>query len=99
MSDDRSELEAFWLRSNELGLDTDYVASGLSWLIECYEKGFISNTDNNGLELKFGDGEVILKLIDMLVKREAIGDLLAAGAVEAARKIGHLYKGNIYGKS
>ena len=41
------------------------------------------------MELKFGDGEVILKLMDMLVKREAIGDLLADGAVEAARKIGH----------
>jgi len=79
---------AFWLRSNELGLDTDYVAAGLAWAIECYEKGFITREETNGLELRFGDGQVLLRLMDMLVNREAIGDLLADGMVEAAQKIG-----------
>jgi len=86
--DDPDAVVAFWLKSNELGLDTDYVAAGLAWAIECYEKGFITRADTGGLELRFGDGRVLLRLMDMLVNREAIGDLLADGMVEAARKIG-----------
>ena len=85
---DPAAVVAFWLKSNELGLDTDYVAAGLAWAIECYEKGFITQADTDGLELHFGDGRVLLRLMDMLVYRRAIGDLLANGMVEAARKIG-----------
>jgi aldehyde:ferredoxin oxidoreductase len=85
---DPDAVVAFWLRSNELGLDTDYVASGLAWIIECFEKGLITKADTDGLELRFADGDVLLKLMDMMVYRRAIGDLLADGMLEAARKIG-----------
>jgi len=80
---------AFWLLANELGLDTDYVTSGLAWLFECYEMGFIGREDTDGLELTWGNGRALLELMQKLAYREGVGDLLADGMVEAAQKIGH----------
>jgi len=79
---------AFWLLANELGLDTDYVASGLAWVFECYERGFIGPKETGGLELTWGNGEAFIELMRRLAYREGIGDLLADGMVEAAGKIG-----------
>jgi aldehyde:ferredoxin oxidoreductase len=84
---------AFWLLANELGLDTDYVAAGLAWVFECYERGFIDQKDTDGLKLTWGNGEALIQLMRKLAYREGIGDLLADGMVEAAQKIG---KGSDY---
>jgi len=77
-----------WLLTNELGLDGDYVAAGLSWVFELYEKGIITKKDTDGLELDWGNSEALIKMIKKLAYREGIGDLLADGMVEAAKKIG-----------
>ena len=77
---------AFWLLANELGLDTDYVAAGLAWVFECYEKGFIDQKDTDGLKLDWGNGEALIELMRKLAYREGIGDLLADGMVEAGEK-------------
>ena len=87
--DDPQAAVAFWLLANDLGLDTDYAAAGGAWAFECYERGWISKSDTGGVELTWGDGEAVMKLVRMLAYREGIGDLLADGMVEAARKIGH----------
>jgi aldehyde:ferredoxin oxidoreductase len=79
---------AFWLLSNELGLDTDYVAAGLAWVFECYEREFVDQKDTDGLKLEWGSGEALIGLMRKLAYREGIGNLLADGMVEAAKKIG-----------
>ena len=78
-----------WLLTNKLGLDGDYVAAGLSWVFELYEKGIVTKKDTDGVELNWGNSEALIKMIKKLAYREGIGDLLADGMVEAARKIGH----------
>lgn len=77
-----------WLLNNDLGLDTDYVASGLAWVFECYERGIITKEDTDGLELKFGDGIAFNEMMKKLAYREGIGDILADGMVQAAEKFG-----------
>lgn len=77
-----------WLLTNRLGLDGDYVAAGLSWVFELYEKGIITKKDTDGLELGWGNSKTLIKMIKKLAYREGIGDLLADGMVEAAKKIG-----------
>jgi aldehyde:ferredoxin oxidoreductase len=79
---------AFWLLANELGLDTDYVAAGLAWVFECYERGFINQKDTDGLKLEWGSGEALIGMMRKLAYREGIGNLLADGMMEAAKKIG-----------
>jgi aldehyde:ferredoxin oxidoreductase len=40
-----------------------------------------------GLELRFGDGEAALTAVDLIARREGLGDLLAEGVKRAAERI------------
>jgi len=73
---------------NSLGLDIDNSSGVIAWAFELYEKGILSKDDTDGLELKWGDSEVILNLIKKLAYREGIGELLAKGVLEASKIIG-----------
>ena len=73
---------------NQLGLDGDTCSVSLAWAFECYERALLSKEDCDGLELLWGDGEAILKMQEKLAYREGIGDFLADGVKESARKLG-----------
>jgi aldehyde:ferredoxin oxidoreductase len=70
------------------GVDEFMVAYTIGWAMECYEKGLITKTDTDGLDLRFGDAEVFLRLTEKIIKREGFGDLLARGSQDAAAVIG-----------
>jgi aldehyde:ferredoxin oxidoreductase len=73
---------------NAYGLDTISTGCVIAFAMECYENGILTKNDTNELDLKFGNKEAMLKLIEMIAKREGIGDLLAEGVKKAAEKIG-----------
>ena len=73
---------------NIYGMDTISAGTSIAFAMECYEKGLIDKGDTDGLELRWGDGEVALKLVEMIARREGFGDLLAEGTREAAKRIG-----------
>jgi aldehyde:ferredoxin oxidoreductase len=73
---------------NEYGMDTIGVGVTIAWAIECFEQGLLTLEDTGGLELRFGDDALMVKLVEMTARREGIGDLLALGSWQAARKIG-----------
>ncbi|KJS19690.1 MAG: hypothetical protein VR72_17680 [Clostridiaceae bacterium BRH_c20a] len=73
---------------NRFGFDTISAAGTIAYAIECYEKGYLTKEETNGLELRWGDAEVVVKLLEMMAKREGIGDLLADGSLKAMHKIG-----------
>ena len=79
-------------KSNELcnkyGLDTISCGATIAWAMETFEAGAITQEDTGGLELRFGDGEVMVKLTEMIGKREGFGDLLAEGSARAAERLG-----------
>jgi len=56
--------------------------------MECFEKGMLTEKDTNGIRLTFGNVEGMLKVMEMICKREGIGDLLAEGTKRTAQKIG-----------
>lgn len=62
----------------------DTIASAMEW----FQRGLITGKDTDGLELEWGNQEVVLKLIEKIVKREGFGNILAEGPVKAAQKIG-----------
>ena len=86
--DDPEASLRFHLMLNELGLDGDMCSTSLAWAFECFEKGLLSKKDCDGLELRWGDGEAILAMQKKLAYREGIGDFLADGVKESARKLG-----------
>ncbi len=73
---------------NANGLDTISAGCTIAFAMECFENGILTTKDTGGIELRFGDTEGMLTLLDMMVQREGIGDWLADGTAEAARKIG-----------
>jgi len=73
---------------NNYGLDTIGTGGVASYLFECLEKGVLSSADCDGRELGFNDPEGLFWLIEQIVNRRGIGDILADGLVTAVEKLG-----------
>ena len=73
---------------NKLGLDSISCGGTIAWAMECFERGIITKQDTGGIELKFGNVEAALQMIELIAKREGFGDLLAEGSYRAAERIG-----------
>jgi aldehyde:ferredoxin oxidoreductase len=72
----------------ELGLDTITTGVTIGFAYELFEKGILTTKDTDGLILKYGDPEPMIKLIEMIGNRKGIGDILAEGVKRAADRIG-----------
>ncbi len=73
---------------DDLGIDTISTGSVIGWAIEAYQKGILSKVQTDGLDLSFGNPEIVLQLIHKIAKREGIGALLSEGVKRASIKIG-----------
>jgi aldehyde:ferredoxin oxidoreductase len=56
--------------------------------MECYEKGLLTDEQLDGLKLEWGNGEAAIALLERIIERRGLGDLLADGVMRAAKKIG-----------
>ena len=74
--------------SNEYGLDTISAGGTISFAIECFENGILTEEDTDGLDLRWGNDEAMIELLKMIGERRGIGDVLADGVKVAAEKIG-----------
>lgn len=74
---------------NMLGMDPITMGATIACAMELYEKGYITDDDLGGKELKFGDAEKILEWTEKTGHREGFGDLLALGSYRLAEKFGH----------
>ena len=87
---------------DRLGMDINETGWVMAWLLECYEKCIITLKDTDGLEMKWGNGEAILSMLNKIARREGFGDVLAEGVMRAAQHMGkeaqklavHTKKGN-----
>lgn len=75
-------------RCNEYGLDTISAGSTIAFAIECYERGILTGEQTGGLDLRFGDADRIVELVEKIARREGIGDLLAEGSRAMAERLG-----------
>jgi len=73
---------------NEYGLDTISTGATIAFAMECFEKGILTKEKTDGLEIAFGDGELVVTLVEKIAKRAGIGDLLAQGTRTVAEKLG-----------
>jgi aldehyde:ferredoxin oxidoreductase len=71
-------------RCDELGLDTISAGGTIAFAMECVERGWLDEP-----WLRFGDGDALLRAIDLIGSREGLGNLLAEGSRRAAHAIGH----------
>jgi aldehyde:ferredoxin oxidoreductase len=79
-------------KANELcqrySLDTISVGCTIAFAMECYETGIITKEDADGVDLRFGNAEAMVQMVEKIGRREGIGDLLAEGTKRAAEKLG-----------
>ena len=78
---------------DDLGLDTISAGVVTSFAMEAFEKGILTSSDVDGIELNFGNAEAQFTLLKKIAHRDGIGDLLAEGTRIASEKIG---KGSEY---
>lgn len=73
--------------ANSFGLDTISTGAVIAFAMEAFEKGYLTTKDTEGWEIRWGDGDVLLKLINLIAKQEGIGELLAQGVRAAAKEL------------
>ncbi|MBM4286780.1 MAG: aldehyde:ferredoxin oxidoreductase [Deltaproteobacteria bacterium] len=73
---------------NRLGLDAASTGNLIAWAMELFQRGLLTRADTDGLELTWGDEEVITRLIEQIVYRQGLGAILADGARAAAGRWG-----------
>jgi aldehyde:ferredoxin oxidoreductase len=74
---------------NAQGLDTISAGVVIAFAMDCFENGILTLEDTEGIELKFGNTEAMLKMLKMVANRKGLGSILAEGTKRAAEKIGH----------
>ena len=62
---------------NDLGLDTASTGSAIAWAMELFQRGIITREHTGGIDLAWGDADVVERLLFMLSRREGFGDVLA----------------------
>ena len=70
-------------RCDELGIDTISAGGTIAFAMECVERGLI-----DAPWLTFGSGDAVLRAIELIGRRDGLGDLLAEGSRRAAASIG-----------
>jgi aldehyde:ferredoxin oxidoreductase len=70
------------------GIDATEAENLISWAIELYEEGILTEEDTGGLELVRGNAGAVTELMRRTGEREGLGDILAEGGLRAAEKIG-----------
>ena len=74
--------------ADELGLDTISAGVTISFAMELFEKGVLTLEETDGIDLRFGNDEAMIKVLRKIAYRDGLGDLLADGSLAAAKKIG-----------
>jgi len=74
--------------ANDLGMDIISLSEVIAWAMELYDRGLLNKEETNGLDLRWGNMETVLELIEMIAYRKGFGDILADGVAKAAKKLG-----------
>jgi aldehyde:ferredoxin oxidoreductase len=73
---------------NKYGMDTISCGATIAWAMECFEDGKITTQDTGGIELKFGNAEAMVRVTELIARREGFGQILSLGSERAAELIG-----------
>ena len=73
---------------NRMGMDSLSTGETIGWAMECVEKGLLTSDDFDGLDFTWGNCQTVEKLLDMIIRREGIGDAFAEGTRSLAQHFG-----------
>lgn len=73
---------------NRLGIDTISAGAIIAFAMECFENGLLTENDTGGLKITWGNSEIIIKLCELIGKKEGFGAVLSEGVRIASTIIG-----------
>ena len=73
---------------DDLGMDTISAGVTIAWAMECFENGLLKLDDTGGIDLRFGNGQAVLDMLELIGHRRDLGGLLAEGTRMAADRLG-----------
>lgn len=73
---------------NRYGLDTIACGATIAFAMEAFERGLLTLEETGGIDLRFGNASALVKMVEMIGKREGIGDRLAEGSARLAEHLG-----------
>lgn len=89
LNSDRDALVYINYLTNEYGFDNISFINTLSWACECYEKGYLTREQLNGIDYKWRDPEAMIAVAEAICKNEGeIGRLLSNATEYAANLLG-----------
>ena len=78
-------------RANQLcnmyGMDTISCGATIAWAMDCFERGLLMPEDTEGIELRFGNAEALVQMVESIGKREGLGRVLGEGSARAAETL------------
>ena len=73
---------------DRFGMDSISTGISIAFAMECFEKGILTQRDCDGLDLRFGNADVLKPLVEKIARKEGIGALLAKGVRAASQELG-----------
>jgi aldehyde:ferredoxin oxidoreductase len=73
---------------NRFTLDAISTSMTIAFAMECFEHGLITLEQTGGIDLRFGNAQAMVQMVELIARREGIGDLLAEGSYRAGQVIG-----------
>ncbi len=73
---------------NAHGMDAISCGMVVAFAMECFEKGLLTPADTGGIDLRFGNGEAMVRMTELIASRQGLGNLLAEGSRRAAGRLG-----------
>jgi aldehyde:ferredoxin oxidoreductase len=73
---------------NMYGMDTISCGATVAWAMDCFERNLITLGETEGVELRFGNAEALVRMVELIGKRQGFGRVLGEGSARAARMLG-----------
>jgi aldehyde:ferredoxin oxidoreductase len=73
---------------NQYGLDTISAGGIIAFAMEAYERGIITRSDTDGVELTWGSAEALVEMVHKMGRGEGIGRLMTEGSKRMAEVLG-----------
>lgn len=73
---------------NMYGVDTIACGATIAWAMDCFENGYLTEEQTDGIRLEFGDADAMVSMVEKICKREGFGKVLGLGSVKAAKELG-----------
>ncbi|KXA96252.1 hypothetical protein AKJ38_03610 [candidate division MSBL1 archaeon SCGC-AAA259I14] len=77
-----------FLKNQALGMDEKEFSAAISLVMECFQRGIISEKDVGGTDIRWGKSESVKEMLDKTANMRGFGRILALGSKSVAEYIG-----------